>query len=85
MQSEEVGVEDVEDLLYYLEPLVRGLGTGEAGSLAQALQELEAGGSSHRLMARLGTRLRTTMGGQVRLGRSPNCSLPGAGACGEGV
>jgi len=66
MHEEEIHAEDIQDLLVCLEPLLRGLGHADPGSLVQALQELEGGyQGEQRLINCIGSRLRTALAAQL--------------------
>ena len=55
-----------QDLLFYLAPLLRGLGPSSPATVVQALQEVEGGWGQHRLTDCVSARLRTQLAGQVR-------------------
>ena len=61
--------EDVQEILFYLDPLIRSAGPGPASqayTLVRALQEAEGGWGQYRLAAKLRLRLREAMMEAIR-------------------
>ena len=65
----DIGTEDIKEILFYLDPIIRGLDNGEqwcGDQLVRTLQDVDGGLGQYRLATSLKTRMRNTMMELVR-------------------